>query len=307
MIFELGDLEAQRLAADGALTQAQANLEKLEKGARPEEIEQARARALTANAQLSESKSGARREQIDAAASRLAAQESALEKARLDDERMGKLFASGAASTAERDNAAIALRSARAQRDAMRDQFDELKNGVRSEQVQQAQGRAMEADANARMVRAGYRVEDIKAARGMVDAAQGRLDQIKIMIAEATVRAPRASRVESLDLRPGDLVAPNATVATLLEEDQLYLRIYVPETQLGHVKVGAEVPVSVDSFPKQTFKGVIEHLSSVGEYSPRNLQTADERADQVFSARVGLRDGKGSLRAGMAAFVQVPK
>jgi multidrug resistance efflux pump len=154
---------------------------------------------------------------------------------------------------------------------------------------------------------AGSRVEDIRAARAMVDAAKGKLDSIEVMLQELTVRAPRPARVEALDLRPGDIVGPNAPVATLLEEDQLYVRIYVPETQLGHIRVGQEVPVTVDSFPGRSFKGAVEHINAVGEYSPRNLQTADERADQVFASRIGLREGHDVLRAGMAAFIQVPK
>src|SRR5262249_42933239 len=120
--------------------------------------------------------------------------------------------------------------------------------------------------------------------------------------------APRAARVEALDLRPGDILAPNATAATLLEEDQLYVRIYVPETHLGHIKVGQHVPVRVDSFPGQSFDGEVQFINTVGEYSPRNLQTADERADQVFGTRIGLASGgREKLRAGMAAFIQVPK
>ena len=73
------------------------------------------------------------------------------------------------------------------------------------------------------------------------------------------------------------------------------------------MKLGQTVPVSVDSFPGQHFQGVVEHINGVGEYSPRNLQTADERADQVFATRIGLRSGGDQLRAGMAAFIQVPK
>src|SRR5262249_56987057 len=103
----------------------------------------------------------------------------------------------------------------------------------------------------------------------------GKLDKSNVLIDELTIRAPRAARVEALDLRPGDIVAPNATAATLLEEDQLYVRIYVPETQLGKIRVGQQVPVTVDSFPGKQFAGVVEHINSVGEYSPRNLQTAD--------------------------------
>src|SRR5262249_14937904 len=122
-----------------------------------------------------------------------------------------------------------------------------------------------------------------------------------------TIRSPRAARVETLDLRPGDIVAPNGAAATLLEEDQLYVRIYVPETLIGHIHVGDPVPVTVDSFPGRSFQGVVEHINAVGEYPPRTLQTADERADQVFAARVGLKEGRDELRAGMAAFIQVPK
>jgi multidrug resistance efflux pump len=157
------------------------------------------------------------------------------------------------------------------------------------------------------LVVAGSRVEDLKAAQAQVAGAQGRVDEINVMMGELTITSPLPARVEALDLRPGDIIAPNATAAVLLEEKQLYVRIYVPETLLGHLKIGQAVQVSVDSFSNQFFQGVVEHINQVGEYSPRNLQTADERADQVFATRVGLRTGFDQLRAGMAAFIQVPK
>src|SRR5208283_5292149 len=156
-----------------------------------------------------------------------------------------------------------------------------------------------------KLVQAGSRVEDIEAAQAVVESAKGRLDQIDVMIAELVVRAPVAARVESLDLRPGDILAPNATAASLVEDDQLYVRIYVPETQIGHIHYGQEVPISVDSFGDRTFKGAVEYINQVGEYSPRNLQTADERANQVFATRIGIRDGRDELRAGMAALIHV--
>src|SRR5262249_18354711 len=128
-----------------------------------------------------------------------------------------------------------------------------------------------------------------------------------------TIRAPAAmskdwsARVEALDLRPGDIIAPNTTAATLIEDDQLYVRIYVPETELGHIHVGDKVPINVDSFPGRSFEGVVQHINEVGEYSPCNLQTADERADQVFGTRIGILAGTDVLRAGMAAFIKVPR
>jgi multidrug resistance efflux pump len=305
--LEPADLPAQKLQAQGALDQAQATLDKLVKGARPEEIEAARARSETATAALAQTRTGARREQILGAQARLEAQQVALQKAELDAQRFRQLYSRGAAARVELDNAESALRSASAQRDAAKQQLDELEHGSRIEELQAASARAAEARASERLVRAGSRVEDIKAARGAVEAAQGKLDAIATMLDELVIRAPRACRVESLDLRPGDILLPNAAAATLLEDDQLYVRIYVPETRIGHLSVGQKVPIAVDSFPKRRFSGIVEHINAVGEYSPRNLQTADERADQVFATRVGIEDGRDQLRAGMAAFITVPK
>lgn len=305
LTLEPGDLEAQRLVAEGQLEQAQAALDKLEKGARPEEIEQAKARALTASAALQQARAGARREEVAAARARLVASQASVDKAQADVDRTRKLLAAQAISKAEADNAEIALQSATANRDAQKQVVTELENGVRSEELTQASARNQEAQASAKLVVSGARVEDLRAARGVVTAAQGRLDQIKTAIDELVVKAPRAGRVEALSLRPGDILAPASTAATILEEDQLYVRVYVPETRLGLVKVGDEIPIHVDTWQDRSFKGKIEHIASVGEYTPRNLQTADERANQVFAVRVGLIEGSKELRAGMAASVDV--
>jgi multidrug resistance efflux pump len=305
--LEPGDLPAQLVQAQAQLVEWQANLEKLQTGARPEELAEARARALTAKAALDQAVAGSRPEEVGAAEARLAVQEVAVEKAQIDATRMNALARSESAAQADVDNADMELKGAVALRDALKHQLDELKNGSRRTEVVQAQAREMEQSASERLVAAGSRVEDLKAAKAEVDGAQGRVDQIQTMIDELTITAPLPSRVEALDLRPGDILAANATAAVLLEEKQLYVRIYVPETLLGHLKIGQTVQVSVDSFSDRNFQGVVEHINEVGEYSPRNLQTADERADQVFATRVGLRSGFDQLRAGMAAFIQVPK
>ncbi|HEY1956411.1 MAG TPA: efflux RND transporter periplasmic adaptor subunit [Polyangiaceae bacterium] len=307
LTLEPGDLNAQRLGAVGALEQARANLEKLEAGARPEELAEARANAATASAALQEAKAGARAEQIIAGRARLAQTQVSVDKAKLDATRAHDLLAKQAVSQAEADNADAALNSAIAARDAAKATLDELEHGTRQEDIAQAAARAQQAQASAKLVQEGARVEDLRAAKGAVDAAQGRLDQIDANLGELEVKAPMAGRIEALDLRPGTILAPAATAVTLVEKDQLYVRIYIPETQIGRVHVGEDVPITVDSFPKRAFKGKVEHINSVGEYTPRNLQTADERADQVFATRVGIVDGEADLRAGMAAFIRVPK
>jgi HlyD family secretion protein len=307
LVLEPGDLEAQRAIAAAQLDQMQAALDKLQRGARPEEIAQAKARSDEASAAFAETRHGSRTEEIAAAAARLAQTQAQVDQAKLDDDRAHRLAAEQAIAQAESDSADTALRNATALRDAQKNVLDELRAGSRAEDKAQAAARATEAEAAAKLVIEGARVEDLRAAAAEVAAAKARVDQLDVTIAELTIRAPNAARVESLDLRPGDILAPNAPAATLLEDGQLYVRIYVPETEIGRLHVDQKVPISVDSFPDRTFAGKVEFIAERGEYSPRNLQTADERADQVFAARVGLIEGMAELRAGMAATLHVPK
>ena len=304
--LEHGDLDAQRAGAAAQLAQTEAALDKLKAGARPEEIAQAQARAAQANAVMAETRKGSRAEEVAAAEARVVSAQALVDKAALDADRAHRLLASQAIAQAEADGADTALRTAKAQRDAQQKVLDQLRAGARTEEKALAGAKVAEAQAAAKLVMAGARVEDLRAAQAMVDAGKAKLAQLDVTIGELSIKAPAAARVESLQLRPGDILMPNAPAATLLEDGQLYVRLYVPETQIGRIKVGQEVPIKVDSFDK-LFTGKVEHINVQGEYSPRNLQTADERADQVFAARIGLVDGQAELRAGMAATVKVDK
>ncbi len=304
--LEHGDLDAQRAGAVAQLAQANATYDKLVAGARPEEIAQVQARAAQADAVLAETRHGSRIEEVAAGEARLAQAQALLDKAQIDADRTRRLVASQAVPATEAESADTGVRTAKAQRDTQQKLLEELRAGARTEAKAQAAARVAETQAAAKLVLAGARVEDLRFGKAQADAAKARVEQLDVLISELTIRAPTAARVEALQLRPGDLLAPSAPAATLLEEGQLYVRLYVPETQIGHIKIGDEVPVTVDSFD-HAFKGKVEFINGQGEYSPRNLQTADERADQVFAARIGLGDGEHALRAGMAATVQVAR
>jgi multidrug resistance efflux pump len=110
--------------------------------------------------------------------------------------------------------------------------------------------------------------------------------------------------VQSFGLRAGDIVAPDQTVAEILESSQLWVRVYVPETELGLVAVGQPVRVLIDTFPNHTFAGHVASVSNQGEYTPRNVQTRAQRAEEVFGVKV-LVDPDPKLKAGMAASVDL--
>jgi multidrug resistance efflux pump len=121
------------------------------------------------------------------------------------------------------------------------------------------------------------------------------------------VTAPVDATVEACDLQPGDLVAGGAPLATLVRADELWVRCFVPTTKITFVEPGQEVAVEVDSRPNETFAGRVLRVNRVAEYTPRNVQTFDQREDQVFGVKVRVEDPQGVLRPGMAATVFLPK
>jgi multidrug resistance efflux pump len=307
VVLERAELEARRDEARAAEELAQAQLDRVVNGPRAAEVDAYHARVASAQAQLDELARGARREDIERAKAQLAAAESQLACAELAAARAKELFKSQAISQAEIDNANTQRDTALANRDAARMALAALTGGSRPEEIAAARARLSEARAQLENTKAGSRDEDVRVARAQLAQAKARLKLAELNLAEATIVAPRDCVVEALDLRPGDLLAANQAAATLVEDDQLFIRAYIPETELGLAHVGDTVAFTVDTFPKHAFHATVQHVNDVGEYTPRNVQTVDERANQVFLVRLDVSEGKEMLRAGMAATVELPR
>jgi HlyD family secretion protein len=146
---------------------------------------------------------------------------------------------------------------------------------------------------------AGTRPERLAQAR----AQQAELDA---QLREMNIAAPTNCVLEVLSVKVGDVLAPNQPIATLLLTNHLWVRVFVPEPWLGHLKLAAAVNVRVDAFPGKDFAGVVEQVAREAEFTPRNVQTVGERVKQVFGVKVRLDNPEGQLRAGMAADVSFP-
>jgi HlyD family secretion protein len=305
--FESYDLDAKRNDAVAAIAMAEASLQKLQTGNRPEEIQEARAQAEAARMNLEMARNGARQQEIDAARAELDATNADFEVAKSNFARIEQLSRDGIASQQDHDNAKATLDRARGRRDASKQRLDLLIAGTRNEEVQRAAKQYQQALARQQLIERGARREDIDAARSQVTRARAALQQIETQVSELEVKSPADAFIEILQVRPGDLIAPNSPVATLVELDRLWVRVYVPEPELGHAHLGKEVGIAVDSFVGERFKGSIEQIASRGEFTPRNVQTREERAHQVFAVRVRLDNSARRLRAGMAADVTINK
>jgi len=305
--FESYDLDARRADAVAAVAEAEANFEKIKNGSRPEEIAQAKARAEAALSNLELARNGPRKQEIDAARADLQAANADYEVARSTLARVERLTREGVQSRQDYDNAKATFDRAGGMRESARQKLNLLLAGTRNEEVQRAEREYREAAANLQLVQRGSRKEDIEAARAQLERARAALQQIETQRGELEVKSPADAFVEVFQLRPGDLITPNSPVATLVEINRLWVRVYVPEPELGHMQLSKEVSVNVDTFKGESFKGTIEHISSRGEFTPRNVQTRDERTHQVFAVRVRVDNSMHKLRAGMAADVSIMK
>jgi multidrug resistance efflux pump len=305
--FDIAELEAQRMQAEARIEQHRARLRRLERGARPEEIAQARAAAEAARANLEAIRNWPRPEEIEQAKSALAAAEAEHNSAEASFQRARKLHATGDTSQQEFDSAKFRAETARARRDAEKKRLDLLLNGARKEEIRAAEERYRQAREAEALVLAGPRAEEIADARAQLAEAEARLEQIKVQIDEGEIKAPASSNVEILPVRPGDLITPNQTIARLLEKDQIYIRVYVPEPRLGLVRVGQKARIKVDTFTDRTFDGTVEQINTQGEFTPRNVQSRDERNHLVFGVKVRIDNREGKLKPGMAADVTLEK
>lgn len=280
------------------LDQARAAAEKSKRGFRPEEIAQARAAAMQAKADYEMRKNGYRKEDIAAAQAdveRAAADET---RTRLDFQRYDVLAKKDLVSKQQRDTAEANWKVATAQKDNAQHKLDELQRGYRPEEIASAEAHYLQAQATLELYLRGNRREDI-------DAAQAALAYDQARFRERQVLAPSAATVEVLDVRPGDLISPNTPVATLLERDQIYVRIYIPETEIYRVHVGQKAQIRVDSAGKEVFDGLVEQINQQAEFLPRNVQTREERVHQVFGVKVRINDTSHRVLAGMAADVKL--
>ncbi|MGB7283885.1 MAG: efflux RND transporter periplasmic adaptor subunit [Candidatus Acidiferrum sp.] len=279
-----------------SLDQTRAAAEKAERGYRKEDVDEARAAAAQARADYELRASGYRKEDVDSAEAdvqRAAADEV---RTRLDFQRYDALAKMDLVSKQQRDTAEADWKMALAQQQSLQHKLTELKRGYRPEEIASAKANYEEKLATLEKYERGNRPEDVEAAKAAYAYDQARFRERQVV-------APSEATVEVLDVRPGDLIAPNTPVATLLEKDQIYVRIYIPETEYGRIRLGEKAKVRVDSFPNKVFEGVVEQINQQAEFLPRNVETRNERVHEVFGVKIRINDPEGRVLAGMAADV----
>jgi HlyD family secretion protein len=207
---------------------------------------------------------------------------------------------------ARRDLAAAQIDAAIRDADAQAAQLEFLRDDSKRQQDLLKRKVVSPTDAQRAASLATAQDKIVEAAQMRVVQARAQLADIDAQFAEMQVMAPADSVLEVLSVKVGDVLPANREVATLLLPQHLWVRVFVPEPWLGLIKVGDQVRVRVDSFPREDFPGTVEQVNRQAEFTPRNVQTVADRIRQVFGVKVRLPSNEERLRAGMAADVYFP-
>lgn len=305
--FDIEDLLSQRKLIEAKIVQQQANLAKLRQGFQKEEIEAAQANVRKEKAILEQLYNGPRPQEIAQVKADLLGAESDFANSESFFNRIDELFKRGYCSEQEYDDAKNKLQLAKAKVEVIKEKLGLLREGTRQEEIQTSKERIKQAESQAELLIKGSRHEDVLAAEAELKVIEAELEQLNIKILEGQVLAPAQARVQTIKVRPGDVLASNRPVAELLELDQMWVRIYVPESDLGKIKIGEEVLISVDSFAGKFFLGHIQQISEQAEFYPRNVQSSTDRQHQVFGVKVSIENKDGKLKSGMSVEVKLKK
>jgi HlyD family secretion protein len=174
---------------------------------------------------------------------------------------------------------------------------------VSQKQLEDARTRYTLAEQNLEKMKKGSRSEEIQIARARRDQAAAQVEAFRKKVADCTIVAPITGTVTKRFVEQGELVAPGMAVARIADLREMNVTIYVPETDLPKVKLGGDASLMVDAFPDRKFAGTVTFISPTAEFTPKNIQTKDERTKLVFAVTITVNNPEQTLKAGIPADV----
>jgi HlyD family secretion protein len=269
-----GQLES-RLVDEGSRVSRGQKLAVVDSSALVIQLQQAEAGVALAEAQLALLLKGARIEDIRQAEEVLTQAKATLRVAEEDRKRILNLFEKNSATTKQKDDAEARYTVARAQHEA--------------------------AEQALRKLRRLARPEEVSAARARLEQAAAGRDLLKKNIADCTVVSPASGVVIHTAVEPGEFAVSGAPILTLADLDRIHLNIYVTELELGKIRLGQQAEIKIDSHPERIFTGSVVFISPEAEFTPKNIQTREERVKLVYRVKMEVENRENILKPGMPA------
>ncbi len=242
-------------------------------------LRQAQAAAQAAAARLKDLEQGYRPQEIAEAKAQVQLAQATLVNLEQEARRSENLFAAGAVSRQRRDKDATAAAVAREQ--------------------------AAAVAARLKLLQSGFRADTIQAARAQLAEAQAAAEVARVTLEDLQAKSTIDGTVTRKHAEPGETVAAGRPVLTVTDLSRPWVRVYIPDSQIGKIRIGAAARIKVDTFPDREFSGRVTYVSSRAEFTPKNVQTQEERVKLVFAVDVAADNPDGTLKPGMPADVYV--
>ena len=172
---------------------------------------------------------------------------------------------------------------------------------VTQKQYDDAYARYVAAEQTYQKLLAGARAEEIAGARARAEAAEAQVELLEKKVQDCWITSPSSGTVTLQAVEPGEFVTIGREVVRVTYLDRVELTIYVNETDLGRVTLGQSADVRIDSAPERRFDGTVVYISPVAEFTPKNVQTKEERTKLVFAVRLEVENPDGTLKPGLPA------
>jgi HlyD family secretion protein len=305
-------LMAQRAAQVAAIQSAESQLAQAQtavqwqKETLSADIETRQADLTSTEARLAELKNGARpQEKLDAQAAVDAAQ-AELQRAQRDWERAQKLYKDDDISTAQFDQYRSRWESATAALNSSKERQALVLAGPRVEQINAAAGQVQRARgslkaAEANSLESKRREQEIATRRAEIERAKATLSLIDSQLADTVAVSPVDGVVLVKSADVGEVLAPGTTIVTVGDIEHPWLRGYINETDLGKVKLGSPVKVTTDSYKGKIYNGKVTFIASEAEFTPKQIQTQQERVKLVYRVKIELDNSSRELKSNMPA------
>jgi HlyD family secretion protein len=277
--FKIAGRVTERLVTEGDTVKAGQIVAKLDDVDLRQEVGLRRAELEAARAALKELESGSRPEEIQEAAAALARAQAEEERWKKDYGRQQGLFQKEVISQRELE--------------ATRMSYDTAVAKVR------------EAEEQLRLRKKGFRPEQIEQGQAKVQQAQEALQIAETRFGYATLVSSFDGLVLSKSIEPGEYVSAGTPIVTIGKMDNVWLRAYIDETDLGRVHVGQSAKVRTDSYPNKTYPGQISFISSESEFTPKTVQTEKERVKLVYRIKIDIANPEMELKPGMPADAEI--
>jgi HlyD family secretion protein len=306
-VLEVEDLKQDVALRAAELKAAESQLDLLKEGSREEDKEAAKFAMQKAEFNLEDMKAGPRPQEIAAAAAAVKVADADRERALADYRRAISLMENKQVQSITQEQFDLAKFTYHASEARLLDaqkKLELMKDGYRQNQIKAAQAAFEQAKWQSTLVEKGPRPQEIETAKAKVEQAKAALELAATRIKYATLYSPLDGVVLSKNAEEGEYVAPGTPVVTIADTVHVWLRAYVPESELFRVKADRKVRVRIDANDKSKakfYEGRVSFISEQAEFTPKNVQTEKERVKLVFRIKIDITNPNGELKIGMPA------